>query len=537
MRNALSSGWILAGLLLLALTLRLWPPMDLQWESLDFVEGRMMSDAAWPASQILKEIPPDQAPMKYYLLHGMLRLGRNEFLINFPSLAFDLLSMLFLFYLGRMLFDRKTALLACFFMAVSMWNIHHATLARNYPLYAFSAILSTLCLYRAAEGGKIRDWIFYGLSLAFSFYSFYPSLFVLAAQLGWFFIYHGRQRAQVKRLALSLGLFLLLAAPLMPHLITAFRYRLNFGNGLWGLQDMGEIVGAVLEHLGGLRGPIPLGFLVFVLGFIWIFCFKQQKRQALLLMLLVVVPITLYAICFYLFRMCIVPRLFFHVYPFFLLLAAAGIVSWRHGAVRAAAILVFMLPLCAYMLHQKDIFKKALFPSDYERQGMDFSSVALAIKEEYEKTPLDYVAVAPWPSLFFIQYYLDKPNKAPVIRYLKNHSKELYTAYANPKVTIYGVDGYLSLLKPLAEAGKLLVVDVVSGNLSTLPGGAATVDWLRAHAVRTEHKAGADFYFLQPRGAADDDTRASAAIARSKLLQGSSMARQSSFWDKRGPEG
>jgi len=84
-------------------------------------------------------------------------------------------------------------------------------------------------------------------------------------------------------------------------------------------------------------------------------------------------------------------------------------------------------------------------------------------------------------------------------------------------------------LKPLAEAGKLLVVDVVSGNLSTLPGGAATVDWLRAHAVRTEHKAGADFYFLQPRGAADDDTRASAAIAKQKVFSESKIAKRNNF--------
>jgi hypothetical protein len=187
------------------------------------------------------------------------------------------------------------------------------------------------------------------------------------------------------------------------------------------------------------------------------------------------------------------------------------------------------------VFHQRGIIGRVFFPSDYERQLLNFSSVASVIEEQVNVVPLDYVAVVPWPSLFFIQYYLDKPNKAPVVRYLKNSSKELYTASANPKIAMYGVDGYLSLLQSLAAAGRLLVVDVVSGNLSKLPGGAETASWIKENAHRSEHKNGADFYFIVPPANMSGDFKRSSEAARQKLLLESSIAGQSTFWDKRGP--
>jgi hypothetical protein len=529
MKKKVLTVCLLSGILLLALALRIFPMEGLTRGGLNYSEGSMIRDAARPASQMLGEIPPDQAPMKYYFLKGMLRLGRSEFLINFPSLLFDLLSILLLFYLGEALFGRKAAVLACFFMAVSMWNIHHATLARGYPLYAFSSILSTLFLYRAVEDKKPSNWILYGLAQAFSFYSFYPSLFILAAQLCWFFVYYGQRRDLTQRLLGSLGLSFVIAIPLLLHAVTAFHYRLNFGNGLWGLQDFGEIARAVLEHLGGLRGPVPLGVLVAGWAFVWLFYVSKQRKQALLLALLVAVPILSYVLFFYAFRMCIVPRLFFHTYPFFLLLAAAGVASWRHWVWRVAGILVFILPLCLYGFHQRGWTQQALFPPDYERQNDHFSAVAKAIQDKYERTSLDYVAVVPWPALFFIQYYLDKSNRSPVMEYLSGPDHTRYAVYEDPQITIYGMDGHLSLLQVLAAAGRLLVVDVVSGNLSTLPGGAEAVAWLRKHAHRTEHNAGADFYFITPPAALGGDYKISSAAAKRELFLRSQKAGQSNF--------
>ena len=155
------AAWILGAILLLALILRVYPLENLTYESLGLAEAVIMADAASPFFKIPQVIPPDQVPLKYYFLHAVLYFGRSEFLLALPALFFDLASILLLFYLGTLLFNRKTALLACFFMAVSVWHIHYATSVRNYPLYFFLVLASTTFLYRATKAPGIRDWIFF----------------------------------------------------------------------------------------------------------------------------------------------------------------------------------------------------------------------------------------------------------------------------------------------------------------------------------------------------------------------------------------
>ena len=114
------TAWILGGILLLALILRVCPLEDLTRGGLGISEATTMADAASPFSY---HITYDQGPLKFYFLHAMLYLGRNEFLLRLPALFFDLASIFLLFYLGALLFDKKTALWTCFFMAVSIWHM------------------------------------------------------------------------------------------------------------------------------------------------------------------------------------------------------------------------------------------------------------------------------------------------------------------------------------------------------------------------------------------------------------------------------
>ena len=113
-----STACILGSILLLALILRVYPLENLNGGSLGPAETITMADAASPFLHRISSV--DQGPLKYYFLHAVLYFGRSEFLLVLPSLFFDLASILLLFYLGTLLFDRKTALWACF-----LWLFHH----------------------------------------------------------------------------------------------------------------------------------------------------------------------------------------------------------------------------------------------------------------------------------------------------------------------------------------------------------------------------------------------------------------------------
>jgi hypothetical protein len=518
------AAWILGAILLLALILRVYPLENLTYESLGLAEAVIMADAASPFFKIPQVIPPDQVPLKYYFLHAVLYFGRSEFLLALPALFFDLASILLLFYLGTLLFNRKTALLACFFMAVSVWHIHYATSVRNYPLYFFLVLASTTFLYRATKAPGIRDWIFFAAAATLGAYTFLPSLFFLIAQLCWFFLFYGRRGDLIKRLLMSLGLFAAMVAPLVVKLANAFEFRHDFsaathGIETWGLQGH-ELWGVLRDHLGGITGVLPWGIFIFVLSFIWIFFFQKEKAQALLLSMLVILPICFYVFFHYAFRISISPRYFLFVYPFFLLTAAAGIASFPYLAGRIAGTCVFLLPLCLYGFFQAGLIQRDSIPKDYLFYQKATAAVASMIERNYDA--LDFVVMRPKRAIFPIQYYLDKANKSPLMEVDGNFDENFFM-YANSKILLLGSDGDLPLLKYLAAAGRLLVVDFSEGMISESDD--VILPWLRSNASGMERISPATLYLLPPPHISGDD-RDSSAIARRKLLLESRVVRR-----------
>ena len=519
--------WVLLGILLLAFAMRVCPLGDLTRGSLDFPEARIMANSAQSFSRIAGEIPPDQAPMKYFALRPLLYLGRSEFLLRLPALVFDLASILLLFYLGSLLFDRKAALLACFFMAVSVWHIHYGSSARNYPLYIFSLLGSTIFLYRAVRLPGIREWLFYSVALAFSYYSFYWGFFFSAAQLCWFFICYGRRADLVKRFLISLGLFLVMMIPWAGRLKGALDYKMEQDPWNWEVQC--QMIWVFLrDHFGGMVGPVPFGVIVFVLGFIWVYYFQKKRPQALLLLALVVIPSFLCIFCQYVFRTNIAPRYFLLAYPFFLLMAAAGIMSWRHWAVRVAGVLVFMLPLLLYTLSKIGVADRGLIPVDYLRHCEDHSAVASVIEKNYDA--LDFVVVEPPLTILPIQYYLDRGNQSPVMELDKGESGEKRFMYANSRITLFGLNGELPTLKKLAAAGRLLVVDL--GQIAHEENRDEIFSWLENNAYKIERDYrghGEDLYFISPPRKVSGDYKSSSAKELQSFLSEAHVLRRLTY--------
>ncbi|MEI7751072.1 MAG: glycosyltransferase family 39 protein [Candidatus Omnitrophota bacterium] len=524
------STWVLAIVLLIAVLLRVCPLESLTRGSIEFGEGWIMAKASQPIAQIAGEILSEEAPLKYYFLHAVLRFGRSEFLIRLPALFFDIASILALFFLGRLLFDRKTAILASFFMAVSVWHIHHSAMARTYPLYVFSAILSTYFLYRATQSRHVRDWLFWVLALAFGFYSFYASLFVVIGQVCWFFLCYPGRHDLVKRFMISLGLFTALALPMISRLPQAFERKAHFGTGRWGLQGY-QIWEALRDHFGGTAGPYPWGIFVFVLSFFWLLHTRKQKPQALLLLAVVAVPICFYIFCIYFFQISVIPRYFLHLYPFFLLMAAAGIASWPRRILRFTGIFVFMLPICSYGAYQAGLIHRNSIPYDYLRHYPDLSQIASTF--ERDRLSLDYVVVDPWSSIFSIQYYLDRDNKTPIVTGEDlQKDGQIYALYEDSKTKLYGVAENLSLLENLAAAGRLLVIDTIGLiKANRYKGSRAISTWLKAKAYRVEKghfkepqpsyaaEQPADFYYILPPPRITREDETSIAVARELLAK------------------
>ncbi len=107
-----------------------------------------------------------------YSLHYWTQIfGVSDLSMRFPSLLFNLLTIILLFIFVKEHFQSPNmALLAAFLAAISPFYIAYAQVARNYSLNMFFALLATHLLLKIlqeeeSDNKPIRKYIFYGFSV------------------------------------------------------------------------------------------------------------------------------------------------------------------------------------------------------------------------------------------------------------------------------------------------------------------------------------------------------------------------------------
>lgn len=129
------------------------------------------------------------SPPLYFLLAWLAsKLGSAPDLIRLPSLLAGIASLPLYYLLGLRLFGRAAARFAFAIAALSPILVYFSANGRAYAVMLFFLLLSTLAMLRAADEGRARWWVVYGIASCLAMYSHYTAAFVLAAQLGWLLV-------------------------------------------------------------------------------------------------------------------------------------------------------------------------------------------------------------------------------------------------------------------------------------------------------------------------------------------------------------
>src|SRR5205085_742609 len=142
-RETKLSGLLLISLLLiiaLGALLRIYKlGSDSVW--LDEAYSIQISHKSLP--EIVEETSKDvHPPLYYFALHYWIKLfGDSEFYARLLSALFGTLAILVIYFVGALLFDRATGLLASLLVALSPFNIAFSQEARMYTLFTLLAIL------------------------------------------------------------------------------------------------------------------------------------------------------------------------------------------------------------------------------------------------------------------------------------------------------------------------------------------------------------------------------------------------------------
>jgi uncharacterized membrane protein len=260
---------ILVGAVILGAVLRLH---HLGTESLWLDEAFSVQLAHSSLSTIAIETAKDVHPPLYYVaLHYWVHLaGGSEAGVRMLSAVVSVASIIVLYRLASLLFDRPTGVIAACFAAVSPFQIEFAQEARMYALLAWLSVLSLYFFVRclSARGPWTRGrWALgagYVVSTTLMMYTQAYSVFIIAAEtLVLVTTMVGsttESRRTAKQCALALAISVILFLPWLPTLL---RQVFQVQRGFWiPQQTTGSFVGMFVSY----AGSEPLAWILSVLA-------------------------------------------------------------------------------------------------------------------------------------------------------------------------------------------------------------------------------------------------------------------------------
>lgn len=203
-------------IILLASFFRLFRFPELSWfygdQGIDLmVAQRVLRDGVWPVvGPYLSVFGFSVAPTYYWLLSLFLWIGKTPEVVTLFFVGMDLLTVLFLYYLARVLVDKKAGYIASGLWAISPVIIDHArNMWQPHPVQ----LPLVASLYFLARSRLVAAWSLYCVA-----FSIYPSPIALLP----FYLYHSRHAVKhVRLLGLAALGFLL---PFLPWVMYEMRH-------------------------------------------------------------------------------------------------------------------------------------------------------------------------------------------------------------------------------------------------------------------------------------------------------------------------
>lgn len=155
LRRVPGEAWLLAGVLLLALVIRLY---RLDGQSLWYDEGTSVALAGRDLITITRDAAADiHPPLYYYLLHGWVRFaGTSEAGVRSLSTVLGLAVVGLTYLLARRLFGVTPALLAALFSAISPFQVYYSQETRMYILVTCLGVLSVYLTVTWMDEGEVQ---------------------------------------------------------------------------------------------------------------------------------------------------------------------------------------------------------------------------------------------------------------------------------------------------------------------------------------------------------------------------------------------
>jgi mannosyltransferase len=284
-----------------------------------------------PLLHVLTTYPGDTHHPLYSLLANLAlkSLGEANWVIRLPAAVFGAATVPLLYLFGRRVTTGREAFLAAALLAVSYHHVWFSQNARGYSMLLFFAVLASHFLLLGLLPGH-GAWLGgYAVAAALGTYTHLTMLFVVAAHamLVAVLVVSRWRRREVSGRSLGVALLafgaaaivtLLLYAPILTNLLRDFLAPSTFKgatNIVWALAESVRVLG---NGFGNVAGVAAVGVAVAI----GLLSYLRRDRVALWLM---VGPGLVTLVGAFAARGYVVPRYFFPLAGFALLLAVRGV--------------------------------------------------------------------------------------------------------------------------------------------------------------------------------------------------------------------
>ena len=304
-----------------------------------------------------------------------------EWVIRAPAFLFAMLSLLSVWWLAKILFNKRVATYTLALVALNPVFITYSAEGRPYTLFLFFSVISFGTFYRFVHRGKFFDSLFYIISTGTLIYSHYYGFLVIFSQalysLTAMLMNYNRKRAV--RISLTFGILGLIS---LPSLWMAMRYLKAGAPGIVGwinrpfffdlivpmqaIELLGDkivgslsIVAFIMAMLLGILSLNNKIYLLNVFPAMFHFNWAVNKAPILLCVLWLINSLYLPIIISYFYRPIFYFRYAFPVMVPFSILLAIFICKMR----RASKFILLLLVLI--MIFSKTIFLYNFHNNDY----------------------------------------------------------------------------------------------------------------------------------------------------------------------------
>lgn len=193
-------GLILLLILALGTVLRI---VNLGSDSIWLDEAYSIQFAHLPLAPLLKEtaVSDVHPPLYYILLHYWIKLcGDSEAGARLLSVLFGLFSILVIYLMAALLFDRATGLLSALLLALSLFHVEFAQEARMYTLLAFLSLCSLYFFLKLFEAARGLVFVGYIVCTSLLMHTHVYGFFIIIAENLFFFSLYFSSPEMFKRL-------------------------------------------------------------------------------------------------------------------------------------------------------------------------------------------------------------------------------------------------------------------------------------------------------------------------------------------------